>query len=137
MSGTVPLTQKDSDAFYDAFNDAFYDAFYVTLSRILRKYASCRFHVDALKKTTGELDAALAGEEGLEDGPRVHLIDLLREADLVKFTDRTSGIEGAGAALSRARAFIESVADMADMAFVEDVEDVEDGTRVESGGGEG
>jgi hypothetical protein len=132
LSGTVPETQKDSDTFYDAF--------YVTLSRILRKYASCRFHVNALKKTTGELDAALAGEEGLEDGPRVHLIELLREADLVKFTDRTSGIEGAGAALSRAKAFIESVADVADMAYVadvEDVKDVEDGTRAESGGGEG
>jgi len=123
LTGTVPGTQTECDAFYDAF--------YVALSRILRKYVTCRFQVDALKKTTGELDAALALEGGLEEGHRIHLIDLLREADLVKFTGRVFGIDGTGEALSRARGFIESVAE------VTDVTNQEDGTRPEPGGGIG
>lgn len=72
-----------------------YKSFYSELSNILRRYLERRFGVDALELTTVELAAQLSSRP-FDSRVREEIIEVLREADLVKFAKFAPSYELAG-----------------------------------------
>ncbi len=59
--------------------------FYTHLSEILRRFLEERLEVDALERTTHEIDVDLAEHPHVEDPLRQQILTFLQAADLVKF----------------------------------------------------
>ncbi len=79
---------------------------YVRLSGILREYVEKRFRVPAVESTTSELRHAFM-RTSRTPADTDTLLDLLDNADLVKFARYDPGVDTARSDLERARAWIE------------------------------
>jgi len=82
---------------------------FARLSLILREYLERRFRLAAVESTTAEI------QDALERGPlgpeqRGAILEILDEADLVKFAKYDPGTEAARIALDRARRWVEKAA---------------------------
>lgn len=82
---------------------------FARLSLILREYLERRFHVAAVESTTFEIQDALE-RTILAPEQRGAMVDLLDEADLVKFAKFDPGTEAARIALDRGRRWVEKAA---------------------------
>ena len=93
--------------------------YYSALSDILRTYLAGRFEVGAMEMTTDEIAEALRTIE-VEQKPKMDLLSVLRDADLVKFAKATPEAEENELAYTKAYYFVEETKP------VEVVEDDED-----------
>ena len=80
--------------------------YYSGLSDILRTYLAGRFEVGAMEMTTDEIADGLRSIE-LEQKPKMDLLAVLRDADLVKFAKATPEAEENELAYSKAYNFVE------------------------------
>ena len=80
--------------------------YYSGLSDILRTYLAGQFEVGAMEMTTDEIAEALRSIE-IEQKPKMDLLAVLRDADLVKFAKATPEAEENELAYSRAYYFVE------------------------------
>jgi hypothetical protein len=78
------------------------------LDLVLREYLAERFAVEALLKTTKELESALEENTDLPAGQRADLADLLAWCDLGKFANVE--VDGVREACDRARRFVAATA---------------------------
>ncbi len=83
-------------------------SFYFQLSRLLKGYLSGRLEVPALSFTTAELSGRLQGSP-LPEPVRSRLLELLQEADLVKFAGRACGRQERLASLGAAREVVDHI----------------------------
>jgi len=87
------------------------NAFYVKATYILRDYLEKRFRVEALERTTAELDRLVRQKILLPDSDREGLLRLLREGDLVKFAKSLPEPEQRKAFLQQAIDWVKQTAD--------------------------
>ena len=80
--------------------------YYSGLSDILRTYLAGRFEVGAMEMTTDEIAEALRCVD-IEQKPKMNLLSVLRDADLVKFAKATPEAEENELAYSKAYHFVE------------------------------
>ena len=80
--------------------------YYSGLSDILRTYLAGRFEIGAMEMTTDEIADALRSVE-IEQKPKMELLSVLRDADLVKFAKATPEAEENELAYSKAYHFVE------------------------------
>ena len=80
--------------------------YYSGLSDILRTYLAGRFEVSAMEMTTDEIADALRNID-IEQKPKMDLLAVLRDADLVKFAKATPEAEDNELAYSKAYHFVE------------------------------
>lgn len=80
--------------------------FHFALSEIARSYVEGRYPIPASDMTTEEILEALPGVHELGPAQAESLRRLLRDADLVKFTDHDPGPEASRALLARARSLV-------------------------------
>lgn len=59
--------------------------YYSTISETIRRYIETRFYIDALERTTSEIESALKAAQKLPGGVNEDALELLYQADLVKF----------------------------------------------------
>ena len=80
--------------------------YYSGLSDILRTYLAGRFEVGAMEMTTDEIADALRNID-IEQKPKMDLLSVLRDADLVKFAKATPEADDNELAYSKAYHFVE------------------------------
>ena len=81
--------------------------YYSGLSDILRTYLAGRFEVGAMEMTTDEIADILRSMNEIEQKPKMDLLAVLRDADLVKFAKATPEAEDNELAYSKAYYFVE------------------------------
>ena len=93
--------------------------YYSGLSDILRTYIAGRFEVGAMEMTTDEIADALRNID-IEQKPKMDLLAVLRDADLVKFAKATPEAEDNELAYSKAYHFVEETKPAEQVAEEED-----------------
>ena len=93
--------------------------YYSGLSDILRTYIAGRFEVGAMEMTTDEIADALRNID-IEQKPKMDLLAVLRDADLVKFAKATPEAEDNELAYSKAYHFVEETKPVEQVAEEED-----------------
>ena len=93
--------------------------YYSGLSDILRTYLAGRFKVGAMEMTTDEIADALRNIN-IEQKPKMDLLSVLRDADLVKFAKATPEAEENELAYSKAYHFVEETKPVEQVAEEED-----------------
>ena len=93
--------------------------YYSGLSDILRTYIAGRFEVGAMEMTTDEIADALRNID-IEQKPKMDLLSVLRDADLVKFAKATPEAEENELAYSKAYHFVEETKPVEQVAEEED-----------------
>lgn len=93
--------------------------YYSGLSDILRTYLAGRFEVGAMEMTTDEIADALRTID-IEQKPKMDLLSVLRDADLVKFAKATPEAEDNELAYSKAYHFVEDTKPVEQVAEEED-----------------
>ena len=81
--------------------------YYSGLSDILRTYLAGRFEVGAMEMTTDEIAEALRSMNDIEQKPKMDLLAVLRDADLVKFAKATPEADENELAYNKAYYFVE------------------------------
>ena len=93
--------------------------YYSGLSDILRTYLAGRFEVGAMEMTTDEIAYALRDVE-IEQKPKMDLLSVLRDADLVKFAKALPEAEDNELAYNKAYFFVEETKPVEHIAEEED-----------------
>ena len=93
--------------------------YYSGLSDILRTYLAGRFEVGAMEMTTDEIAEALHSMD-IEQKPKMDLLSVLRDADLVKFAKATPEANENELAYSKAYYFVEETKPVEQVADDED-----------------
>lgn len=83
-----------------------FKAFYSLISDVLRRYLEAAYQIDSMDRTTSEIRRALKDSNFSLD-QRSDIVDLLKEADLVKFAKVIPELKDATAYLPRTRACIQ------------------------------
>ncbi len=82
--------------------------FYDQLSDIVRRYIQQRFGIDATCMSTQEFSKAISSMEGCSPQDRTMIIQLLQQADIVKFAKGSSVADEANAYATQVRQLIET-----------------------------
>jgi hypothetical protein len=103
----VALDELDRIAGLGLLEQGTYKEYYTLTTDCLRTYLEVQFDLRAFDRTTSELKAVLTRSQ-LEAEPSRGILDLFREADLVKFAKFTPNVTAAHRAIDEARRLVEA-----------------------------
>ncbi|MFH1570614.1 MAG: hypothetical protein ABIL09_21670 [Gemmatimonadota bacterium] len=86
-----------------------YKTYYTLLSEVLRRFLEDRFAVEAMERTTAEVEAALRRGDCVDDALARRAVAFLGAADLVKFATAVPGLDRARAAAEEGRDLVRAV----------------------------